>query len=206
MSCGNGWPSFNIDVQVYPGGEVYMSPDLIARHERGDCSRTDDAGRYMLVELPRRRYRLRDASYQTCITWALLRSSLIRSATASFRKAAARETARGCRRTVASERRQPALTALRRKQPSTLSSHGYVHFLATDCHGVHTRRPSLAKYVGIVREWIGAESGGQARTGQPDGRAHMGRSWNRPRSKNGKAFGRACLGRCGELRGTMRGR
>lgn len=41
-----------VDVAVYPGGEVYMSPDVIARLERKEVLTYNDAGRYILLELP----------------------------------------------------------------------------------------------------------------------------------------------------------
>src|SRR5690606_2749740 len=44
-----------------------------------------------------------------------------------------------------------------REAAKYLLTHGYVHFVATDCHGVYARRPSLGKYVDMLAEWLGPE-------------------------------------------------
>src|SRR5690625_2570501 len=41
-----------IGVDIYPGGEVYMTPNVDERLARGELLTYGDAGRYMLLEMP----------------------------------------------------------------------------------------------------------------------------------------------------------
>lgn len=149
----------NIDVTIYPGGEVYMSPDLIARYEQGDLLTYDDAGRYMLVELPSSEV----PAYAERVVSDLHHMGITPIIAHPERNTAISQKPQLVKPLVeAGALLQVNAGSLRsrhaaRETAKYLITHGYVHFLATDCHGVYMRRPTLAKYVEIVRGWIGAE-------------------------------------------------
>src|SRR5690606_32502920 len=148
-----------IDVTIHPGGEVYMSPDLVARLERGELLTYGDAGRYMLVELPASEL----PDYAERIVSDLVHLGITPIIAHPERNTAIASKPQLARRLVeAGALLQVNASSLRsrheaREAAKYLLTHGYVHFVATDCHGVYARRPSLGKYVDMLAEWLGPE-------------------------------------------------
>ncbi|REJ33691.1 MAG: phosphotransferase [Bacillota bacterium] len=149
-----------VDVAVYPGGEVYMSPDVIARLERKEVLTYNDAGRYILLELPATEV----PSYARRVIEDLVDMGIRpiiahpeRNAEISHKPQIARQLvdAGALLQVNAGSLRWRHAT---RQAAKYLLTRGYVHFLATDCHGVYTRRPRLSPYVAIIAEWIGADA------------------------------------------------
>lgn len=148
-----------VDVQVYAGGEVYMSPDLVARLECGELLTYCDAGRYMLVELPATEvppYAERVVSdlHAMGITPIIAhpeRNSVIAKRPQRVKPLV--DAGALFQVNADSLRSRPAI----RQAAKFFLTNGYAQFVATDCHGVHTRRPSLTKYLAIIREWIGPD-------------------------------------------------
>lgn len=146
-----------IDVAIYAGGEVYMSPDVIARLERGDVLTYCDVGRYMLLEMPASEI----PDYAEQVVADLRWMGITPIIAHPERNLGIMEKPRRAEMLV----RQGALlqvnaSSLRgdhatRGAAKFLITHGLVHFLATDAHGVYSRRPRLAKYLRRVEEWIG---------------------------------------------------
>lgn len=149
-----------IDVEIYPGGEVYMSPDVMARLERGELLTYGDAGRYMLLEMPASEV----PAYAERIVSDLRHMGITPIIAHPERNAAIAQKPQRVKPLVdAGALLQVNVGSLRwrhatREAAKYLLTHGYVHFLATDCHGVYTRRPKLSRYVELVGQWIGAEA------------------------------------------------
>lgn len=148
-----------INVIIHPGGEVYMSPDLIARYERGELLTYCDDGRYMLLELPASELPV----YAERLVFDLVHLGITPIIAHPERNTAIAQKPQLARRLVdAGALLQVNASSLRsrheaREAAKYLLTHGYVSFVATDCHGVYARRPSLAKYYEILLGWVGPE-------------------------------------------------
>lgn len=158
-----------VNVEIYPGGEVYMSPDVIARLERGELLTYGDAGRYMLLEMPASEV----PAYAESVVSELRDMGITPIIAHPERNVGVmQKPARVKPLLDAGALLQVNAGSLRSKHASRdvakyLLTHGYVHFLATDCHGVYSRRPRLKRYVEMVREWIGADAADKLVRGNP---------------------------------------
>lgn len=146
-----------LDVVIYAGGEVYMSPDVIARMERGELLTYCDAGRYMLLEMPASEI----PAYAVQVIADLRAMGVTPIIAHPERNIGIIEKPQRAEELVqhgallqvngSSLRSDNAV----RRAAKYLFTRGLVHFLATDAHGVRRRRPRLQNYVRVVEGWIG---------------------------------------------------
>lgn len=150
----------HIPIEIYAGGEVHISPDLVERYEAGQLLTYNDAGRYMLVELPPAEipvyteqvlFDLQLRGITPVIAHVERNQGIIRrlDKLVEFiqRGALAQVTA-------SSLTASGALAEFTR----TLLEHRLVHFIATDTHGVRRRKPELKPAVERASVWIGEEA------------------------------------------------
>lgn len=149
-----------IAIEIYAGGEVHISPDLVQRYDAGQVLTYGDAGRFMLVELP--------PAEIPVYTEQVLFDLQLRGVTPIIAHV---ERNQGVMRrpdklveliqrgalaqvTASSLTTSGALADLTR----SLIEHQLVHFIATDTHGVRRRRPELKPAVEQASAWIGEEA------------------------------------------------
>lgn len=148
-----------LDMGIHAGGEVYMTPDVGLRYERGELLTYCDAGHYMLVEMPSGeipRYAL-DVLFDLKVmgvTPIVAHPERNHDVMEKPSRAAALVEQGALLQVNAS-----SLSGGRVRQAAQyLIEHGLVHFLATDAHGVFSRRPRLRKFVELVESWVGEEA------------------------------------------------
>lgn len=148
-----------LDVQIHPGGEVYMTYDVVRRLERGELLTYCDAGRYMLLEMPSGEM----PRYAGDVIFDLKLAGITPVIAHPERNMDV--MAKPERVTELLEQGallQVNISSLGSRQPIQrtarwLLEHGLVQFLATDAHGLYHRRPRIRKYVERVRSWAGDE-------------------------------------------------
>lgn len=150
-----------IDVDIYPGGEVYMTPDVDERLARGELLTYGDGGRYMLLEMPSGEipryapdvlFHLRVEGITPIIAHPERNHDIMRDASR-----ASELLTHGALLQVNASSLDSRHGRVRQAARYMLE-HGFVHFLATDAHGVRSRRPRLQAFVDMAGERIGDEA------------------------------------------------
>lgn len=150
--------SEGLPTHVYPGGEVYLTPDTAARVKSGELLTYADAGRYILVELP-------SAEIPGYAEQALFDLQLIGLtpiiAHPERNQGVIREPQRLLDLVGRGILTQVTASSLRAKPfvhtAELLIRHHAAHFIATDTHGVDRRRPRLSVYYERLSQLVGPE-------------------------------------------------
>lgn len=149
-----------IEIEIFVGGEVHISPDLVERYEAGQLLTYGDAGRYMLVELP--------PSEIPVYTEQVLFDLQLRGITPILAHVERNQGVVRRPDKLVEFIQRGALTQVTASSLTTsgaladftrsLIEHSLVHFIATDTHGVRRRRPELKPAVEQASAWIGEEA------------------------------------------------
>lgn len=149
-----------IPIEIYAGGEVHISPDLVERYEAGQLLTYGDAGRYMLVELPPAEI----PAYTEQVLFELqLRGITPIIAHVERNQGIMRrpeQLVEFIQRGALAQVTASSLTTsgVLADFTRTLLEHQLVHFIATDTHGVRRRKPELKPAVEQASAWIGEEA------------------------------------------------
>lgn len=137
-----------LDVTIHAGGEVYMCPDVLERLEGGKLLTYRDAGQYMLIEMPSQEI----PTYAEQIIFDLqLKGITPIIAHPERNHGVMNEPMRAFELVERGALLQMNASSLRsaravRTAAGFLLKHGLVHFVATDAHGLYSRRPRLGSY------------------------------------------------------------
>jgi len=146
-----------IALQVFPGSEIRLEPDLARRIEAGEAITLADRGRHVLVELPHE-------IYVPCedMLADLRRAGLVAVLAHPERNAGVQRqpdvlpslVRRGCHLQVTAGSLLGKFGSMAQKLAENLITRGMVSLVATDAHGMKGRRPGLAAaYDRIAERW-----------------------------------------------------
>lgn len=144
-----------IELEILPGADVRMEPDLIARVRRGDVLTLADRGRHVLLELPHEVFLPMDRLLES-----MNRAGLVGILSHPERNLGilARPNVvdplvdNGCLLQVTAGSITGTFGPDCRKLAERLVEDGMVHFLATDAHHATGRRPLMQKAFARVAE------------------------------------------------------
>lgn len=146
-----------IPLQVFPGAEVRLEPDLVHRIRRGDAITLADRGRHVLVELPHEIYLPLEK-----ILGQLRLGGLVAVLAHPERNSGVRRTPevlqslvdRGCLLQITAGSLLGKFGSGVQQLAEQLIGCGMAHLVATDAHGVRNRRPALSPaYDRIAARW-----------------------------------------------------
>jgi protein-tyrosine phosphatase len=150
-----------IPLRVLPGADVRIEPEMIAKIRRGEVLTLADRGRYVLLELPHEVYLPLDRLLQELEHAGLIGIlSHPERNLGILRQPQLVETLvqAGCLMQVTAG----SLVGTFGPQSQALAEQwvrrGFVHFLATDAHSAHSRRPLLRRAFQRVGELAGPEA------------------------------------------------
>ncbi|WP_027356953.1 tyrosine-protein phosphatase [Desulfofundulus thermocisternus] len=153
---------YGIPLQVLPGAEYLLEPDLPERLDRGELITINDGGRYLLVELP--------AAFVPPYTERVLYELQLRGVTPVI--AHPERHASFCRRPellqalvsrgMAAQVTAGSLTGMFGREAARMAfyflEHGLAHLVASDAHSSTGRKPVLSPALAEVERRLGAEA------------------------------------------------
>jgi len=145
-----------IEMEIYPGAEVYMTADVAELAARSELLTYCDAGRYMLLEMPTSEI----PPYAVQVIDDLRLQGIIPIIAHPERNLdIISEPSRAAELVERGALLQVTASSLKAVQPVRAATrfllrHGLVHFLASDAHGAYNRRPRLGSYLGLAKEWL----------------------------------------------------
>lgn len=152
----NMFMQHGIDLKVYPGAEVFLTPDIPDRYVHGDIFTLADTGKYILIELPMMSF----PGYTFDVIYKLnilnIRTII---AHPERNRVIARDTSRVSELIEAGALIQvnslSFLGIFGKESKSTaqkLYEKGMINFIATDCHTAGGRSPKMAKLYDIINK------------------------------------------------------
>lgn len=146
-----------IDLQVLPGGDVRIEPDMVELLRSGDVLTPGDHGRHVLLELPHELYfplepvldELEAAGITGILTHPERNMGLMREP-----ELLEPLVERGCLMQVTAGSLMGTFGSASQEMSEWMLSERLVHFLATDAHGCRARRPLLDRAFARVAELI----------------------------------------------------
>jgi protein-tyrosine phosphatase len=146
-----------IDLQVLPGGDVRIEPDMVELLQRGDVLTLGDLGRHVLLELPHELYFPLEPVLEDLASVGLtgILSHPERNM-GLMREPGLLEplVERGCLMQLTAGSLMGTFGQASQEMSEWMLSEGLVHFLATDAHGSRARRPLLDRAFERVAELI----------------------------------------------------
>lgn len=151
----------NVPLEIRAGADVRIEPDLVSLLQSGEVLTLGERGRHVLLELPHELYfplepllaELRSAGMVGILSHPERNRGILAAP-----QCVAELVDAGCLMQITSG----SLTGSFGPEPQMLATQlvqqGLVHFVATDAHGVRSRRPRLAKSREIVTQLIGAQA------------------------------------------------
>ena len=150
-----------VPLEIVPGAEVRISPDLVGLLESGEVLTLAEQGRYLLLELPAEVYmpleRPLEDLRRVGITAILAHPE--RNAGILAHPRVARELVEaGCLLQVTANSLFGAFGRDVQKITERLLSSGLIHFVASDAHGSKSRRPMMRRAFERVRDLAGYQT------------------------------------------------
>jgi protein-tyrosine phosphatase len=147
----------DIDLQVLPGGDVRIEPDMVALLQSGEVLTLGDHGRHVLLELPHELYfplepvldELASIGMTGILSHPERNMGLMREP-----ELLEPLVERGCLMQVTAGSLMGTFGQASQEMSEWMLSEGLVHFLATDAHGMRARRPLLDRAFERVAELI----------------------------------------------------
>lgn len=183
----------HVDLEVLPGADVRIEPELVAKIRRGEVVSLADQRRHVLLELPHELYLpmegmladLRAAGLAGVLSHPernlgiLQRPRIVESLVDA-----------GCLMQVTAGSLMGTFGPQSQRLAETLVADGLVHFIATDAHGAKSRRPLLARAFDRVAQLAGDQAAVELCSENPirvlDGeRVPAGRRRSKPRGLAG---------------------
>lgn len=149
-----------IPLQVLPGADVRIEPGLVDMLRAGEVLTLGDHGRHVLLELPHELYfpidRLLDDLHDNGLRGILSHPERNLGLLRQPEQIAPLVEA-GCLMQITAGSLLEAFGPASRVMSEWMLSEGLVHFVATDAHGVRSRRPLLGRAFERVAELVGGE-------------------------------------------------
>jgi protein-tyrosine phosphatase len=150
-----------IPLAVLPGGDVRVDDHLPRRLADGEALTLGDHGRHLLLELPHELYVPLDgtlAELQRAGVVGVLSHPERNAGLLAHPNIAAELVDRGCLMQVTAGSFRGAFGPAAQRLAEWMLAEGLVHFVATDAHGVSSRRPLLRPAFDRVAELAGASA------------------------------------------------
>lgn len=150
----------NIPLTVLPGGDVRIEPDLVERIADGDVVTLGDHKKHVLLELPHELFmpfeplldRLASAGIVGVLSHPERNAGILREP-----NVLGSLVDRGCLMQVTAGSVIGAFGPASRQLAEWMLGEGLIHFVATDAHGLESRRPRLGPAFDRVAELTNAE-------------------------------------------------
>ena len=183
----------SVPLQVLPGADVRIEPDLVRKIRSGDVVTLADQRRYVLLELPHEVYlpleRLLGELASAGIAGILSHPERNQGILGQPRVLAGLLD-RGCLMQITAGSLVGTFGPQSQELAERMVVQGHVHFVATDAHGAKARRPLMRRAYERVAQLVGAEKAGQLCSANPacvatgrklasPGRAPAGGGWFR---------------------------
>lgn len=147
-----------IPLQVLPGGDVRIEADLVQRIKRGEVLTLADHGKHVLLELPHEMYipleplldDLRHAGIAGILSHPERNQGLLEQ-----RRLIPRLVEHGCLMQITAGSFHGRHGPQSQDMSEWMVQNGLVHFVASDAHGVKTRRPRLQPAFARIAELVG---------------------------------------------------
>lgn len=149
-----------IPLRVVPGADVRLSPEILRDIVRGDALTLADARRHLLLDLPHERYVAIEGliSDLSKAGMALVLSHPERNQGLLKRRELIEQLVdRGCLMQVTSGSLLGSFGPTCQDAAFWMLSRGLVHFVASDAHGMHSRRPLLRRVYERLIELVGRD-------------------------------------------------
>jgi protein-tyrosine phosphatase len=146
-----------VDLQVLPGGDVRIEPDMVELLQSGEVLTLADQGRHVLLELPHELYfplepvlnELESVGLTGILSHPERNMGLMREP-----ELLEPLVERGCLMQVTAGSLMGTFGQASQQMSEWMLSEGLVHFLATDAHGSRSRRPLLDRAFERVAELV----------------------------------------------------
>jgi protein-tyrosine phosphatase len=149
-----------IPLHVWPGADVRVEPELVAKIAAGDVLTLADMGRHLLLELPHEMYLPLDrllAELKAAGLVGILSHPERNRGIRACPQVLTRLVDAGCLMQVTAGSVLGSFGAEIQGFAQRLLCDGLVHFLATDAHGCHTRRPLMRRAFEHAETLVGEE-------------------------------------------------
>ena len=178
-----------VDLTVLPGGDVRIEPGLVEMLRSGDVLTLGDHGRHVLLELPHELYvpldRLLDDLHAAGLRGILSHPERNQGLLRDPDKIGPLVEA-GCLMQITAGSLLETFGPASRDMSEWMVREGLVHFVATDAHGIRSRRPLMGRAFARVAELAGADVATAVCCGNP-GCVAAGREVSAPVRRNLKA-------------------
>jgi len=150
-----------IPLQVLPGGDVRIEEDLVGRIRRGEVVSLADQGKYVLWELPHELYFPLEgliAEHKRAGMIGILSHPERNRGLLSNPGVIPALVQQGCLMQVTAGSLRGRFGEPSQQMAEWMRREGLVHFLATDAHGLKSRRPTMSKAFHRAAELLGQEA------------------------------------------------
>ena len=149
-----------VPLRVLPGADVRIDSDMMQRLAEGDCLSLADARKHVLLELPHELYMplepVLSQLERTAMTGILSHPERNEGILAR-RDLIPPLVEAGCLMQITADSLKGAFGAAPQNFCHWMLENGYVHFIASDAHGVSRRRPTINKAYEIAVDLVGQE-------------------------------------------------
>lgn len=149
-----------IPLRVLPGADVRIEPGMVEAIQAGDVLTLADGGKHVLLELPHELYFSIDsllAQLQTLGIQGILSHPERNAGILAKPKIADQLVDQGCLMQVTAGSLMGTFGPASQQLAESMLINGLVHFVATDAHGVRSRRPLMQRAFSRVCDMAGVE-------------------------------------------------
>lgn len=154
----------SVPLEVLPGADVRIEPDLVSKIRQGDVLTLADQRRYVLLELPHEIYLPLDrllGELQSAGMIGILSHPERNQGILAQPRVLASLRDRGCLLQITAGSLVGTFGPQSQAMAERMVVQGLVHFVATDAHGAKARRPLMRRAFQRVAQLAGAEKANQ---------------------------------------------